>query len=112
MKKVEALLKPYLIENLRKTLPEAGINGMTVTEVQIWKFHLQRKNGKSYDCDKEPRVIIEIVVDDDEEVDTVIGVIRSATRQLTNPIDVYAYVSKIEDSTRIRTGQTGEESLR
>ena len=112
MKKIEAIIKPFKLEDVKEALSEIGVQGMTVTEVKGFgrqKGHTEIYRGSEYTVDFLPKVKLEIVVDDerlDEVVDTVV---KSAN---TGKIgDGKVFVSTIEQAVRIRTGETGADAV-
>ena len=112
MKKVEAIVKPFKLEDIKEALSEIGIQGMTVTEVKGFgrqKGHTEIYRGSEYTVDFLPKVKLEIVVDD-EQVEGVIDKIVSTAN--TGKIgDVKVFVSPIEEAVRIRTGEKGPDSV-
>ena len=112
MKKVEAIVKPFKLDEVKDALNEAGIRGMTVTEVKGFgrtggKREIYR--GSAYVVDFVPKVKIEVVVEDDR-VSTLLDVIRNAAN--TGKIgDGKIFVCPIEQAIRIRTGETDAEAL-
>jgi len=112
MKKVEAIVKPFKLEDIKEALSEIGIQGMTVTEVKGFgrqKGHTEIYRGSEYTVDFLPKVKLEIVVDD-EQVDGVIDKITSTAN--TGKIgDGKVFVSPIEEAVRIRTGEKGPDAV-
>ena len=112
MKKIEAIIKPFKLEEVKESLGEAGIQGLTVSEVKGFgrqKGHTELYRGAEYVVDFLPKVKIEIVLDDDQ-VDAAIEAIVSAAK--TEKIgDGKIFVSPIEQTIRIRTGETGSDAL-
>ncbi len=112
MKKIEAVIKPFKLEDVKEALSEAGITGMTVSEVKGYgrqQGHSELYRGAEYVVDFLPKVKIEVVVKNDD-VDMVIEKISEAAR--TGKIgDGKIFVSDIEKVIRIRTGETDEEAL-
>jgi nitrogen regulatory protein P-II 1 len=106
MKKVEAIIKPFKLDDVRESLSEIGITGMTATEVKGFgrqKGHTELYRGAEYVVDFLPKVKIEIVISD-EQVDRCIEVITAAAR--TGKIgDGKIFVSSVEKVVRIRTGE-------
>ena len=112
MKKVEAIVKPFKLEDIKEALSEIGIQGMTVTEVKGFgrqKGHTEIYRGSEYTVDFLPKVKLEIVVDD-EQVDDVIDKIVS-TANTSKIGDGKVFVSPIEEAVRIRTGERGPEAV-
>ena len=112
MKKIEAIIKPFKLEEVKDALGEAGIEGMTVTEVKGFgrqKGHTEIYRGSEYTVDFLPKVKLEVVVADNS-VETATKAITEAAK--TGKIgDGKVFVSSIEEAIRIRTGDTGEEAV-
>ena len=112
MKKIEAIIKPFKLDEVREALSEIGVSGLTVTEVKGFgrqKGHTELYRGAEYVVDFLPKVKIEIVVLD-ETVDNVIEAIVKAAR--TGKIgDGKIFVSNVEQVVRIRTGESGETAI-
>ena len=106
MKKVEAIIKPFKLDDVRESLSEIGITGMTATEVKGFgrqKGHTELYRGAEYVVDFLPKVKIDIVISD-EQVDRCIEVITDAAR--TGKIgDGKIFVTSVEKVVRIRTGE-------
>ena len=112
MKKIEAIIKPFKLEDVKEGLAEIGITGMTVTEVKGYgrqQGHSELYRGAEYAVDFLPKIKIEVVVSADE-VDNVIEKIIENAR--TGKIgDGKIFVTDIEKVVRIRTGEIDEEAL-
>ena len=112
MKKVEAIIKPFKLEDVREALSEVGITGMTATEVKGFgrqKGHTELYRGAEYVVDFLPKVKLEMVVADDQ-VDACIDAITNAAR--TGKIgDGKIFVSDVERVVRIRTGEENEAAI-
>jgi nitrogen regulatory protein P-II 1 len=112
MKKVEAIIKPFKLDEVKEALQEVGIQGLTVTEAKGFgrqKGHTELYRGAEYVVDFLPKVKIEVVLDDDL-LDTAVEAIVEAAR--TEKIgDGKIFVSTIEQAIRIRTGEEGAEAL-
>ncbi len=112
MKKVEAIIKPFKLEDVKEALSEIGIQGMTVTEVKGFgrqKGHTEIYRGSEYTVDFLPKVKLEIVVDDEQVNDVVDKVVSTAN---TGKIgDGKVFVSPVEEAVRIRTGEKGAEAV-
>jgi len=112
MKKIEAVIKPFKLEDVKDALAEAGITGMTVTEVKGYgrqQGHSELYRGAEYVVDFLPKVKVEVVVPE-ESVETIVEKIVEAAR--TGKIgDGKIFVSSIEKTVRIRTGEEDEEAL-
>ena len=113
MKKIEAIIKPFKLEDVKDALVEAGIEGMTVSEVKGYgrqQGHSELYRGAEYVVEFIPKVKIEIVVSTDEYADIVIKTINEAAK--TGKIgDGKIFVSTIDSVLRIRTDETDEEAL-
>jgi nitrogen regulatory protein P-II 1 len=112
MKKIEAIIKPFKLDEVREALSELGISGLTVTEVKGFgrqKGHTELYRGAEYVVDFLPKVKIEVVLSD-EQVDTAIeGIIKAAH---TGKIgDGKIFVSPVEHVVRIRTGETNDQAV-
>lgn len=109
MKKVEVIIKPFRLEEVKEALSEMEILGMTITEVKGFgqqKGHTELYRGAEYQIDFVPKVKIEIVLED-SKVEKVTDAIIAAAR--TGKIgDGKIFVSPVEESVRIRTGERGE----
>ena len=112
MKKIEAIVKPFKLDEVREALSTIGVQGVTVTEVKGFgrqKGHTELYRGAEYVVDFLPKVKIEAAVDD-AIVERVIEAIEAAAR--TGKIgDGKVFVSSLEQVVRIRTGETGKEAL-
>ncbi len=112
MKKIEAIIKPFKLDEVKEALQEAGIQGLSVTEVKGFgrqKGHTELYRGAEYVVDFLPKVKIEVVLTDDM-VDTAIAAIIAAAR--TDKIgDGKIFVTNVEQAIRIRTGETGDDAV-
>ncbi len=112
MKKIEAIIKPFKLDDVREALSEAGVSGLTVTEVKGFgrqKGHTELYRGAEYVVDFLPKVKIELVVDD-KMLDRCIEAITGAAR--TGKIgDGKIFVTPVEQVIRIRTGEQGSEAI-
>ncbi|MDY6904832.1 MAG: P-II family nitrogen regulator [Thermodesulfobacteriota bacterium] len=112
MKKIEAIIKPFTLDDVKVALNEIGVTGMTVTEVKGFgrqRGHTEIYRGAEYQVDFSPKVKIEIVIDADN-LDKAISVIRE--KALTGKIgDGKIFVSSVEEAIRIRTGETGKVAI-
>ncbi len=112
MKKVEAIIKPFKLDEVKDALVEIGIGGMTVTEVRGFgqqKGHTEIYRGTEYVIDFLPKVKIEIVVKD-EDVEKVIQTIMK-TAQTGRVGDGKIFVIPVDEVVRIRTGERGEQAI-
>jgi nitrogen regulatory protein P-II 1 len=112
MKKIEAVVKPFKLDEVRESLAEAGVSGLTVTDVKGFgrqKGHTELYRGAEYVVDFLPKVKIEVVVPDNM-VDAAIEAIVKAAR--TGKIgDGKIFVTAVEHVVRIRTGETNESAI-
>ncbi len=112
MKKVEAVIRHFKLEDVKNALSEQGISGMTITEVRGFgrqKGHTEMYRGTEYAVDFVPKVKLEVVVSNDNLKNVIDTVMRSAqTGQIG---DGKIFVTELADTIRIRTGETGEEAL-
>lgn len=112
MKKIEAIIKPFKLEEVKSGLSEVGIEGMTVTEVKGFgrqKGHTEIYRGSEYTVDFLPKIKVEVVVGD-ENVQPAIDAILAAAK--TGKIgDGKVFVSTVESAIRIRTGETGDKAV-
>ena len=112
MKLVTAIIKPFKLDDVRQALHEVGIAGITVTEIKGFgrqKGHTELYRGAEYIVEFQPKIKIQIGISDDQ-VDTAIDAICGAAS--TGKIgDGKIFVTPLEQSIRIRTGETGEEAL-
>ena len=112
MKKIEAIIKPFKLDEVKEALQEAGIQGLSVTEVKGFgrqKGHTELYRGAEYVVDFLPKVKIEVVLTDDM-VETAIAAIIAAAR--TEKIgDGKIFVYPVEQAIRIRTGETGDDAV-
>ncbi|WP_026377009.1 nitrogen regulatory protein P-II [Aestuariibacter salexigens] len=112
MKKVEAIIKPFKLDDVREALAEVGITGMTVTEVKGFgrqKGHTEMYRGAEYQVDFLPKVKIEVVIVDDK-VDLVTEAIIK-TAQTGKIGDGKVFVYDLQQAIRIRTGEENDEAL-
>ena len=112
MKLVTAIIKPFKVEEVRASLDEIGVSGMTMTEVKGFgrqKGHTELYRGAEYVVDFLPKVKIEVVIEDNL-VENAVEAVQQAAH--TGRIgDGKIFVASLEHVTRIRTGETGEEAL-
>jgi len=112
MKKVEAIIKPFKLDDVKDALSEAGIAGITVSEVKGYgrqKGHVELYRGAEYDVSFVPKVKIEVVIPDNT-VDSVLSIIEETAK--TGKIgDGKLFVVPVENVVRIRTGERGEDAI-
>ncbi len=112
MKKIEAVIKPFKLDEVKEALQDAGVQGMMVLEAKGYgrqKGHSELYRGAEYVIDFLPKIKIEVVVPDDM-VDSVVDAIQAAAR--TGKIgDGKIFISDVLDVIRIRTGETGAQAV-
>jgi nitrogen regulatory protein P-II 1 len=112
MKKVEAVVRPHLLDAVKTALQEAGVVGMTVSEVKGFgrqKGHTETYRGSEYKVDFLPKVKIEVVLADDLVEKAIEAVL--ATARTGKFGDGKVFVTEVSTAVRIRTGERGEEAL-
>ena len=112
MKKIEAIIRHFKLEDVKNALTERGLKGMTITEVRGFgrqKGHTEMYRGAEYAVDFVPKIKIEIVLADKDVKSVVDTIIRSA--QTGQVGDGKVFVSDLADAIRIRTGEVGEEAI-
>jgi nitrogen regulatory protein PII len=112
MKKIEAIVKPFKLEEVKEALGEIGVTGMTVTEVKGFgrqKGHTEIYRGSEYTVDFLPKIKIEVVLEDQQLEPAVAAIIKAAK---TGKIgDGKVFVSPVEQAIRIRTEEKGEKAI-
>ncbi len=112
MKKIEAIIKPFKLDDVKAAVHELGIQGLTVTEVQGFgrqKGHTEVYRGAEYVVDFLPKLKLEIVVSDEQTEAVVDAISKVAT---TGKIgDGKIFIGAVENAIRIRTGETGDAAL-
>jgi nitrogen regulatory protein P-II 1 len=112
MKKIEAIIKPFKLDDVKEALNQVGIKGMTISEVKGYgrqKGHTEIYRGAEYVVDFIPKVKIEIVVPA-QDVDMIVETIRTAAN--TNKIgDGKIFVTPVERVVRVRTGEEGQDAV-
>ncbi|MGL6070515.1 P-II family nitrogen regulator [Craterilacuibacter sp.] len=112
MKKIEAIIKPFKLDEVREALSEIGINGLTVTEVKGFgrqKGHTELYRGAEYVVDFLPKVKIEVVLPDDlvdRAIESIVAIARTGKIG-----DGKIFVTTVEQVVRIRTGEINEEAI-
>ncbi len=112
MKKIEAIIKPMKLEEVKESLEEIGIHGMTVTEVRGFgrqKGHIEVYRGKEYEVRFLPKIKIELIVKDEEVERVVETIIKSARTGKVGDGKIFVY--PVEEVIRIRTGEKGEDAV-
>ena len=112
MKKIEAIIKPFKLDEVKEALQELGVQGMTVLEAKGYgrqKGHTELYRGAEYVVDFLPKIKIEVVIADDQ-LTAVLEVIQSAAR--TGRIgDGKIFITEVVEAIRIRTGETGRNAI-
>jgi len=112
VKKIEAIIKPHRLEEVKNALTQAGVQGMTVTEIRGFgrqKGHKEQYRGAEYTVDLVPKIKVEIVVSDSTSDSVVEAIVRAAK---TGEIgDGKIFVSPLELAVRIRTGEKGDQAI-
>jgi len=112
MKKIEAIIKPFRLEEVKEALSGLGIEGMTVTEVKGFgrqKGHTEIYRGSEYTVDFLPKIKIEVVLSDEQVKEAVEAIIKGAK---TGKIgDGKVFITTIENAVRIRTGEVGDQAV-
>ena len=112
MKKIEAIIKPFKLDEVREALSEIGVMGMTATEVKGFgrqKGHTELYRGAEYIVDFLPKVKLDLLVSDemsDKVVDTIVKIARTGKIG-----DGKIFVLNVEDAVRIRTGERGDKAI-
>lgn len=112
MKKIEAIIKPFKLEEVKSALADLGIQGLTVTEVKGFgrqKGHTEIYRGSEYTVDFLPKIKVDVVLPDAQVASVVEAIVKAAK---TGKIgDGKIFVSSVESVIRIRTGETGEQAV-
>ncbi len=112
MKRIEAIVKPFKLDEVREVLTQLGVSGMTVSEVRGFgrqKGHTETYRGAEYRIDLIPKAKIEVIVAD-ERVKEIVTAITAAARTGTIG-DGKIFVTPVDEAVRIRTGETGNQAL-
>jgi nitrogen regulatory protein P-II 1 len=112
MKKIEAIIKPFKLDEVKEALAKAGVQGMTITEVKGFgrqKGHTELYRGAEYVVDFLPKVKIEILVDDDKAADVAETIITAARTGRIG--DGKIFIMPMDDVVRIRTGERGSDAI-
>ncbi|HEY4260117.1 MAG TPA: P-II family nitrogen regulator [Schlesneria sp.] len=112
MKKIEAVVRHFKLEEVKEALIEAGVQGMTVTEVRGFgrqKGHKEQYRGAEYSVDFLPKVKLEVIVAEDQAKPVIEAIVRTArTGQIG---DGKIFVTDLAETVRIRTGESGTEAI-
>ena len=112
MKKIEAIIRPFKLDDVKEALLEEGVRGLTISEVRGYgrqKGHTETYRGSEYRIEFVPKMKIEVVVED-SKVDKVVDAI-SKTAKTGQVGDGKIFISKVEDVIRIRTDESGKHAL-
>ena len=112
MKKIEAIIKPFKLDEVKEALQELGVQGLSVIEVKGFgrqKGHTELYRGAEYVVDFLPKVKIEVALEDDQVEPAIAAIIEAAKTDKIG--DGKIFVSTIEQAIRIRTGESGSEAL-
>ena len=112
MKKIEAIIKPFKLDEVKEALQEIGVQGLSVIEVKGFgrqKGHTELYRGAEYVVDFLPKVKIEVALDDDQVEPAIAAIIEAAKTDKIG--DGKIFVSTLEQAIRIRTGESGSEAL-
>ncbi len=112
MKKIEAIIRPFKLDDVREALSEIGVRGMTLTEVKGYgrqKGHTELYRGSEYKIDFLPKIKIEIIAED-AMVDNIVSTVIKAAK--TGQVgDGKIFVSPVQDVIRVRTEESGEDAI-
>ncbi|MBM4161938.1 MAG: P-II family nitrogen regulator [Ignavibacteria bacterium] len=112
MKKIEAIIRPFKLDDVREALSEIGVRGMTLTEVKGYgrqKGHTELYRGSEYKIDFLPKIKIEIIAED-AMVDNIVSTVVKAAK--TGQVgDGKIFVSPVQDVIRVRTEESGEDAI-
>jgi nitrogen regulatory protein P-II 1 len=112
MKKIEAIIRPFRIDDVREALAEIGVKGMTLTEVKGYgrqKGHTELYRGSEYQIDFLPKIKLEVVVPDRMEDQVIEAILKTARTGQVGDGKIFVY--NVEDAVRVRTGEAGESAL-
>jgi len=112
MKKIEAIIRPFRIDDVREALAEIGVRGLTLTEVKGYgrqKGHTEIYRGSEYQIDFLPKMKIEVVVSDTMADKVIDAIVKAAKTGQVGDGKVFVY--PVEDVIRVRTGESGEDAL-
>jgi len=112
MKKIEAIIRPFKLEEVKEALVEEGIRGLTISEVRGYgrqKGHTEAYRGSEYHIEFVPKIKIEVVVEDSKAEKIIDAILRTAKTGQVG--DGKIFITNIEDVIRIRTDESGKEAL-
>jgi len=112
MKKIEAIIRPFKLEEVKEALVEEGIRGLTISEVRGYgrqKGHTETYRGSEYRIEFVPKIKIEVVVEDSKVEKIVDAILKTAKSGQVGDGKIFIY--DVEDAVRIRTGESGKDAL-
>ena len=112
MKKIEAIIRPFKLDEVKEALIEEGIRGLTISEVRGYgrqKGHTETYRGSEYHIEFIPKIKIEVVIEDEKEEKVIDAIVRTASTGQVG--DGKIFISNVEDVIRIRTEESGKEAL-
>jgi nitrogen regulatory protein P-II 1 len=112
MKKIEAIIRPFKLDDVKEALLEEGIHGLTITEIRGYgrqKGHKETYRGSEYQIEFVPKIKIEVIINDDELEKAVDAIIRAAKTGQVGDGKIFIY--EVMDAIRIRTEESGRDAL-
>jgi nitrogen regulatory protein P-II 1 len=112
MKKIEAIIRPFKLEEVKEALVEKGVRGLTISEVRGYgrqKGHTETYRGSEYRIEFVPKIKIEVVVEDSKAEKIIDAILRTAKTGQVG--DGKIFITNIEDAIRIRTDESGKQAL-
>jgi nitrogen regulatory protein P-II 1 len=112
MKKIEAIIRPFKLEEVKEALVEEGIRGLTISEIRGYgrqKGHTETYRGSEYRIEFVPKIKIEVVVEDSKVEKIVDAILKTAKSGQVGDGKIFIY--NVEDAVRIRTGESGKDAL-
>jgi nitrogen regulatory protein P-II 1 len=112
MKKIEAIIRPFKLEEVKEALVEEGIRGLTISEVRGYgrqKGHTETYRGSEYRIEFVPKIKIEVVIEDSKAEKVVDAILKTAKTGQVGDGKIFIY--NVEDVVRIRTGESGKDAL-
>jgi nitrogen regulatory protein PII len=112
VKKIEAIIRPFKLEEVKEALVEEGIRGLTISEVRGYgrqKGHTETYRGSEYRIEFVPKIKVEVVVEDSKVEKVVDAILKTAKTGQVGDGKIFIY--KVEDVVRIRTGESGKDAL-
>ncbi len=112
MKKIEAIIRPFKLEEVKEALVEEGIRGLTISEVRGYgrqKGHTETYRGSEYRIEFVPKIKIEVIIEDSKVEKIVDAILKTAKTGQVGDGKIFIY--NVEDTVRIRTGESGKDAL-